>query len=76
MPQPQPPLGGRQLLKDKNAKLQAQVSVQRKEIHRLQREIQELEDKELQWEDTIACLNNVWEELNMSIGFLKYRCVW
>jgi E3 ubiquitin-protein ligase BRE1 len=73
MPQPQPPLGGKNLLKDKNSKLSAQVAVQRKEINRLQQKLQELEDKELQWEDTIACLNTVWEELNLSIGFLKYR---
>jgi len=73
MPQPQPPLGGKTLLKDKNAKLSAQVAVQRKELNRLQQKLQELEDKELQWEDTIACLNTVWEELNLSIGFLRYR---
>ncbi len=66
-------MGGKKLLLDKNSKLSAQVTVQRKEINKLQRELQEIMDRELQWQDTIACLNMVWEELNLTISFLKFK---
>lgn len=68
-----PPSKRLQLLKDRNEKLSAQTHVQREEIHRLQRRLEHLEDKEQQWQDHVLCINRLWEELNNSISFLNFR---
>ena len=61
------------LLKDRNSKLSAQVGVQRQEINRLQRTIDDLQEKEEERQETVLCVNRLWEELNGSIAFLSYR---
>lgn len=75
MPQPQPPIGGKQMLLDKNTKLSAQVATQRKEINDLKDRLHNLENEEIKWKDTAACLTSVWDELNSSLGFLQFKYV-
>lgn len=75
MPQPQPPIGGKQLLLDKNTKLSAQVATQRKEINNLKDRLHNLEDEENKWRDTAACLTSVWDELNSLLDFLQFKYV-
>jgi hypothetical protein len=70
-----PPSKRVDLLKDRNSKLSAQVSVQRQEINRLQRSLDELQDKEEERQETVLCVNRLWEELNGSISFLSFRYV-
>jgi len=68
-----PPSKRLELLKDRNSKLSAQVSVQRQEINRLQRTLDDLQDKEEERQETVLCVNRLWEELNGSISFLSFR---
>ncbi|KAL4539309.1 hypothetical protein Ndes2526B_g02444 [Nannochloris sp. 'desiccata'] len=68
-----PPSKRLDLLKDRNSKLSAQVSVQRQEINRLQRTLGDLQDKEEERQETVLCVNRLWEELNGSISFLSFR---
>ena len=63
------------LLKDRNDKLSAQAAVHRQEIARLQRRIDELVERETPWKETLLCVNRLWEELNETIAFLRYRYV-
>ena len=63
------------ILKDRNAKLSAQVVVQRQEINRLQRSLDDLQDEEELRQETVLCVNRLWEELNGSISFLSFRYV-
>lgn len=59
-------------LLDCNAKLSAQVQVQRKQINDLEDQLRKLEDQKDDWKETILCLQRVWEELNSSIAFLNF----
>jgi predicted RNase H-like nuclease (RuvC/YqgF family) len=68
-----PPSKRLELLKDRNSKLSAQVSVQRQEINRLQRTLDDVQDKEEERQEIILCVNRLWEELNSSISFLSFR---
>ena len=68
-----PPNNRVDLLKDRNTKLGAQVEVQRKEIDRLQRCLDDLESKEEERQETVLCVNRLWEELNGAVSFLSFR---
>jgi hypothetical protein len=68
-----PPSKRVDLLRDRNSKLSAQVSVQRQEINRLQRTLDDLQDKEAERQETFLCVNRLWEELNGSLSFLSFR---
>lgn len=68
-----PPSSRVELLKNRNEKLSAQTSVQREEIHRLQRRLEEAEEAEAKRQETLLCVNRLWEELNSAIAFLNYR---
>lgn len=60
------------ILADCNAKLSAQVQVQRNEINQLEDKIKELELDKQDWQETLVCLHRLWEELNASISFLEF----
>lgn len=75
MSQAQPPMGGKKLLLDKNSKLSAQVASQRKEINDLRVKLSKIEETEMKWQDTAACISSIWDELNRSIGFLQFKYV-
>ncbi|KAL4423868.1 hypothetical protein ABPG75_001169 [Micractinium tetrahymenae] len=61
------------LLLDKNAKLSAQCGAQRKQINELEKRLEEVAAKEEARQETLLCVNRLWEELNASIGFIQYR---
>ena len=75
MRQTQPPMGGKQLLLDKNSKLSAQISSQRQEINDLRDKLRNLEETEIKWHETAACISSIWDELNQSIAFLQFKYV-
>ena len=75
MSQAQPPMGGKQLLLDKNSKLSAQISSQRHEINDLRSKLRQIEESESKWNGIAACISSVWEELNNSISFLQFKYV-
>lgn len=75
MSQAQPPMGGKKLLLDKNSKLSAQISSQRKEINDLREKLCRIERNEMKWQDTAACIVSIWDELNRSISFLHFKYV-
>jgi hypothetical protein len=75
MASPQPPMGGKQLLLDKNAKLSAQVAAQRHEINGLKDRLEKLLDDKNKLQEVTACVSTVWEELNLATGFLQFKCV-
>lgn len=75
MSQAQPPMGGKQLLLDKNSKLSAQISSQRHEINDLRSKLRKIEESEIKWNSIAACISSVWEELNSSISFLQFKYV-
>lgn len=75
MSQAQPPMGGKQLLLDKNSKLSAQISSQRHEINDLRSKLRKIEESEIKWNGIAACISSVWEELNSSISFLQFKYV-
>lgn len=68
-------MGGKQLLLDKNAKLSAQVAAQRHEINGLKDRLETLLDDKSKLQEATACVSTVWEELNLAIGFLQFKCV-
>ena len=63
------------LLRDRNAKLSAQVSVQSEEIERLQRSLHDAHVSEQERQEAFLVVNRLWEELNDSIAFLSFRYV-
>jgi len=75
MSQTQPPMGGKQLLLDKNSKLSAQISSQRQEINDLRDTLRSIEKNENKWHETAACISSIWDELNQSIAFLQFKYV-
>lgn len=68
-----PPTERLELLLDRNAKLAAQLEVQRKHVVSLERRLEEQSKKEERWQETLLCVNRVWEELNSTIAFLGFR---
>jgi cob(I)alamin adenosyltransferase len=68
-----PPTKRVDILKDRNEKLSAQLTVQRGEMNRLQRRVTELEEQENARRETLLCVNRLWEELNDSLSFLSFR---
>jgi len=69
-----PPSKRVELLKDRNAKLFAHAAVQRQESTQLERKVDELQEKEEGCQDTVLCVNRLWEQLNGALAFLQYRC--
>ncbi|PSC73290.1 E3 ubiquitin-ligase BRE1-like 2 isoform A [Micractinium conductrix] len=61
------------LLVDKNAKLSAQCDAQRKQINALEKRLEEVQAQEAARQETLLCVNRLWEELNASIGFIQFR---
>jgi hypothetical protein len=64
---------GMSLLKKKNDVLQAQVRALRGELTASQKQVEELQSQEGRWRETVLCINRLWDELNSSIAFLRYR---
>lgn len=61
------------LLKDRNDKLNAQLAVQSDEIKRLHRRVAELEGAQEDSQETVLCVNRLWDELNDTIQQLLYK---
>ena len=72
-PRAQPPMGGKELLLQKNASLMGHVSAQRQEINDLRKRLDALRETEIRWHDTAACVSSVWDELNQTIAFLHFK---
>eukprot|EP00887_Chlorella_sp_A99_P005997 scaffold27.g5997.t1 len=68
-----PPGNRLDLLVDKNAKLSAQVEVQRAELRRLETKLAEVEAREDERHEVLLCVNRLWDELHSAIAFLQYR---
>jgi len=68
-----PPMGGKELLLEKNASLVGQVTAQRQEINELRKRMHSLEEAEAKWQDTAACVSSLWDELNHTIAFLQFK---
>jgi FtsZ-binding cell division protein ZapB len=66
------PMKPSELLADCNAKLSAQVQVQRNEINDLEDKLKELHGEREEWQETLLCVHRMWDELNTSIAFLDY----
>ncbi|KAI3432441.1 hypothetical protein D9Q98_003994 [Chlorella vulgaris] len=58
---------------DKNAKLSAQCAVHRSQLVQLEKKLLEAATREEAYQETLLCVNRLWEELNAAIGFIQYR---
>lgn len=67
------PGGNNSLLQFQNQKLSAQLEVQRKEINDLEKQVEALRKKEVDYADTLLCVNRFWNQLNTDILVLCGR---
>lgn len=61
------------MLKYQNQKLSQQVEMHRKEISNLEQEVHTQKQKQVAYEDTLLCINRLWEQLNNDIVFMSRR---
>ena len=74
LPDAEKPDGQRiQMLTNQNNKLSAQLEVQRKEIATLEAKVSQMENKQLDYEQTLSCVDRLWTQLNDDILFLARR---
>lgn len=74
LPEAEKPDGQRvQMLTNQNNKLSAQLEVQRKEIATLEAKVAQMESKQIDYEQTLSCVDRLWTQLNDDILFLARR---
>jgi hypothetical protein len=61
------------LLQFQNQKLSAQLEVQRKEINKLENQVEDFKRKEVDYADTLLCVTRYWNQMNSDIQFLCRR---
>lgn len=62
-----------QMLADQNSKLSAQLEVQRKENYDLEAKVSNLQSKQIDYEQTLSCVDRLWTQLNDDITFMARR---
>jgi hypothetical protein len=62
-----------QMLTYQNSKLSAQLEVQRKEIAALEAKMSQMDNKQIDYEQTLSCVDRLWTQLNDDISFLAKR---
>ena len=74
LPEAEKPDGQRiQMLTYQNGKLSAQLEVQRKEIAALEAKVTQMDNKQIDYEQTLSCVDRLWTQLNDDILFLTKR---
>jgi len=62
-----------QMLLYQNTTLAAQLEVQRKQLGGLEAKVEEAEKKQAAYEETLACVDRMWTQLNQDLAFLTQR---
>jgi E3 ubiquitin-protein ligase BRE1 len=62
-----------QMLSNQNSKLSAQLEVERKKIQDLNAKVSYLESKRTDYEQSLSCVNRIWDQLNKDIIFMARR---
>ena len=62
-----------QMLSYQNSKLSAQLEVQRQEIADLEAKVTSLQSKQIDYEQTLSCVDRLWTQLNEDVAYLVSR---
>ena len=62
-----------QMLLYQNTTLAAQLEVQRKQLGGLEAKVEEAEKKQAAYEETLACVDRMWTQLNADLAFMTAR---
>ena len=62
-----------QMLSYQNSKLSAQLEVQRQEIADLEAKVTSLQSKQIDYEQTLSCVDRLWTQLNEDVMYLVSR---